>query len=204
VEEVVGLQQHVAELGVGDALVGVLEPGPHRLLGQHGVDGEVLAHVAEEVDDRHGRQPVGVVDQGGARRARAEVQHGLQLPADARGVGLDLLPGEERPLGPAAARVADERRPPAHEDQRPVPVGLEPAQGHHAQEAADVQAVGRGVHAVVQDEGLGRHALAQPLVGDLVEQAPPSQVGEEVARHGADRTRAGPQRARDSPTAPGT
>ena len=51
-EEVVGLQQHVAELGVGDPLVRALEAALDRLLGHHLVDREVLAHVAQELEGR--------------------------------------------------------------------------------------------------------------------------------------------------------
>ena len=46
-QEVVGLQQQVAELGERDAFL-ALEPPVHRLLLQHVVDGEVLAGVAQE------------------------------------------------------------------------------------------------------------------------------------------------------------
>ena len=49
-EEVVGLEQHVAELGVGDALVRTLEAALDGLLGHHLVDREVLAHVAEVLE----------------------------------------------------------------------------------------------------------------------------------------------------------
>jgi hypothetical protein len=38
VEEVVGLEDHVAELGVADALVAVVEAVAHRVLLHHGVD----------------------------------------------------------------------------------------------------------------------------------------------------------------------
>ncbi len=47
VQEVVGLQQHVAEFCERQP---GLEPRLHRLLLQHDVDGEVLANVAQKVD----------------------------------------------------------------------------------------------------------------------------------------------------------
>ncbi len=50
-EVVVGLEQHVAELGERDPLIWTLQPGPDRLLGHHLVDGEVLADVPQELDD---------------------------------------------------------------------------------------------------------------------------------------------------------
>ena len=51
-EEVQALQELVAELGVGDALLGV-QPGRDGVLGDHLVDAEVLADVPQEVDRRH-------------------------------------------------------------------------------------------------------------------------------------------------------
>ena len=48
--EIVRLQQHVAELRVGDAGAGAIEPYAHGVALHHGVDGEVLAHVAQEGD----------------------------------------------------------------------------------------------------------------------------------------------------------
>jgi hypothetical protein len=43
-KEVVRLQQGVAELGVRDAIL-ALDSALHRLFGDHGVDGEVLADI---------------------------------------------------------------------------------------------------------------------------------------------------------------
>ena len=62
-QEVVGLQQHVGELGEREAHVVTVESTLHGVLGDHLVDGEVLTHVAQEVGQRHRRQPVGVVQQ---------------------------------------------------------------------------------------------------------------------------------------------
>ena len=59
---VVGLQQHVAELGVGDALLG-LQADPHALAGEHLVDRGVLADVAQELEQRDRLRPVAVVDE---------------------------------------------------------------------------------------------------------------------------------------------
>ena len=88
-QEVVGLQQHVAELGVGDALVGPLEAGAHRLLGHHLVDREVLAHVAEELERRE------LPSQSALLRSRAsvEVQELAELGPDALEVPLDASRG---------------------------------------------------------------------------------------------------------------
>jgi len=61
-QKVVGLQQHVAELGEGQALF-ALQPRLDRVLSRHVVDGEVLADVAQELDQVELAQPVGVVEQ---------------------------------------------------------------------------------------------------------------------------------------------
>ena len=49
-EVVVGLQQHVAELGERDPVL-ALEARLDRLLGQHLVDRDVLADVAQELEE---------------------------------------------------------------------------------------------------------------------------------------------------------
>ena len=62
-DEIVGLQQHVAELGVADAGVGAFQAAFYRVLGQHHVDREVLADVAQEIEIAEPAHPVEVVDQ---------------------------------------------------------------------------------------------------------------------------------------------
>src|SRR5881397_3207640 len=56
VQEIVRLEQHVAELGVRDARV---EPRLHRLLLEHHVHAEVLADVAQEVHEALLPEPFG-------------------------------------------------------------------------------------------------------------------------------------------------
>src|SRR6202000_3106614 len=48
---VVGLQQHVAELGVGDPLT--FQPSPNGVSIQHHVDREVFTDIEQQVDRRH-------------------------------------------------------------------------------------------------------------------------------------------------------
>ena len=151
-EEVVGLQEHVAELLVGDALL-PLEAGPHRVLGHHLVDPEVLADVAQEVGEAQLPQPLGVVD-----HLDLGAEDALDLGPDAGGVGLDLLGRHRRALGVLAAGVAHQRRAPAEEDDGPVAGPLEPGHHHQRQQAADVEAVGGGVEADVEGEGARRPA----------------------------------------------
>src|SRR5699024_1290325 len=61
-EEVMGLQQHVGELGEGDALIRG-DPSLHRFTGEHRVDRDVLADVTEKVKQGDRCGPVTVVDE---------------------------------------------------------------------------------------------------------------------------------------------
>ena len=64
VQEVVGLHDHVVEFKEGDAAA--LHAALHRVHGQHAVDAEVRADLAQQVDPAERGQPVGVVEQLGA------------------------------------------------------------------------------------------------------------------------------------------
>ena len=161
VQEVVRLEQHVAELGVGDPLLPPLEASAHRLLGHHHVDRDVLADIAQELHEAEVAQPVGVVQQKGA--VRAEVEEPLELTPNCLGVGRDLLLGEQRSLDVLAAGVADQRRPAAHHDDGPVAGLLEAADGHDPHELADVEAVGGGVEAAVERHTFALQPFAQIL-----------------------------------------
>ena len=84
VPEVVGLQEHVRELGVRDAVL-ALDAAAHRVLGDHLVDREVLAHVAQELEhrDRRGRERAAhhVLDHGGFREGQEARGFEAQQPA---------------------------------------------------------------------------------------------------------------------------
>ncbi len=92
-QEVVGLQQHVAELGERQALL-ALQPRLDRVLGRHVVDGEVLADVAQELDQVELAQPVGVVEQQRRVGHALEGQEVGELDLDSFQVAGKLLLGE--------------------------------------------------------------------------------------------------------------
>ena len=71
VQEVVRLEQHVAELGVGDSGV---ESSLHGLFLHHHIDAEVLANIAQEGHEPLFHEPVGVVQHEGTRLFRVEVE----------------------------------------------------------------------------------------------------------------------------------
>ena len=173
-QEVVGLEQHVAELGVGDPLIRTLEAGLDGLLGHHLVDGEVLADVAQVLEGRQRAEPVGVVEQQGA--AVVEVEELAQLGADRLEVALDGLEVEQLALVLLAARVADHARAASGEGDGPVARLLEPAQRAELHEVAHVEAVGRRVEAGVDREPGLVEALREVRVGHLVDQAAEGEV----------------------------
>ena len=189
--EVVGLQEHVGELGEGDAVV-PLDPGPDRVLGQHRVDGDVLADVAEELEDAHRLGPGAVVDQPGLRGPGLEVEEPLELGRDRGEVGGELLELEEGPLRRTAARgrrsCRSRRRPARSGGARPV---LEPPQQEDLLQVADVQRVGGGVEPAVERRPAPRpsRAAERGAVGRVVDQvtrARSSSNGSDQAASGAD------------------
>ena len=89
-EEVVGLDQLVAELGVAHAVL-ALQPGPHALLAQHPGHAEVLAHIAQKVNVGELPHPVVVVHDLRGRRLAVEVQESGQVLANPGEIPLDVL-----------------------------------------------------------------------------------------------------------------
>jgi hypothetical protein len=169
VEVVPGLEQHVAELGVADAVLAG-EPGPDRLAGHHLVDRDVLAHVPEEVEHAEVGRPVPVVDQD--RPAVVEVDDPGDLGLDRRHVGAERGVVEQVALLGPPARVADHPGRAAGERHGAVAGVLEPAQHQEADQVADVQAVGAGIAAVVdRQRSLGQAGGERGAVGAVLHQA---------------------------------
>jgi len=181
VQEVVGLQQHVAEFGVGDSRV---ESGLHGLLLHHDVDREVLADVAQEVHQALLYQPVGVVEHERARVLRVEVQQPSHLVALAVHVVPDLVLGEERPLGLLTAGVTDHARATAHQYDRLVAVELKVPQQNERHQISDLQARCGGVEAGVHRPWPLGHMTLEVRRG-VRHQPAGLELGEE-ARHGAE------------------
>ena len=181
VQKVVRLEQHVAEFGVRNSRV---EACFHRLLLHHDVHGEVLAHVAKEIDQSLLDQPVGVVQDEGAPVLRVEVEQPRHLVALTVDVCSDLLLGEEGALALLTARVADHAGAAAHEDDRLVAAQLEVPQQDERHQVPDLKTGRRGVEAGVhRPRPLGHMALeVRRSVGD---EPPPLEFREKV-RHGAE------------------
>ena len=157
--------------------VGALQPAADRILGEHDIDGKMLAHVAKEIEIAELAHPVVVVHQEGRVRAAIEVEEPPQLRFHAGDVRPQRLDREQIALLALAAGVADHARGPADQGDRPVAGLLEPPQHHQGHEVADVQAVGRRVEANVD----GARLLAQQprqvrVVGGLVDQSAPGSL----------------------------
>ena len=182
VEVVVCLEQHVAELGVGDALVGTLEARLDGLLGSHLVDGEVLAHLAQELDQAERAKPLGVVEQkslscSGRRR---EVQEAPELAPYPLEVCLKLLARQKGAFVRLATGIADETGAPAGEKYRAVAGHLEAAQGENTEEMADMEAVGGRVEPGVSGQVPVVEHLEEGFVAELVDEAAKFEVSRDL------------------------
>ena len=143
VEEVVALEDLVAELGERERALARLEAFLHALLGEHLRDAEVDRDVAEELDRARPLVPVVVVheDRG---VGTVEVEDARKVLADALLVLLHLFHGEHVALGGLAGGVADEARGAAHEGDHLVPGLLEAAEHHDGHEVPRLQRGGGG------------------------------------------------------------
>ncbi len=135
-QEVVRLDQHVAELGVAETGFLPFEAGFHGVLLHHHVDAEGLADIAQKVEERPGLHPVGVVDDRyfvgplvDALGADGEgaVEDSTNLRADAGEVPLDRVVVEEVALLALSGWITDE--PGGSADQRDGIVTVPPEMG---------------------------------------------------------------------------
>jgi len=108
----------------------------------------MLPGVPEKLHQAERPEPVGVVAHAGGVAA-VEDEKMRQLIADARQVGVDLLHGEERALGPLAAGVSHHPGPPAQQGDGSPAGSLQPGQAHHRHQIPDVKRVGGRVEADV-------------------------------------------------------
>ena len=192
-DEVGCLHQHVVELEESQRLLG-LQPAADELQGDHLVDGEVHAVLAQEVDVAQPVQPLGVVAHHRVGGVATEAQERLEGPADAGDVGGDHRVGEHGTLGGLVGRVADLGGAAAHQHDRPVAGLLQPAQGHDLHQAADVQRGRGGVEADVGgDRAFQRGGVQAGDVARLVDVAALDEHADEV-RLGLERREIGLRR----------
>ncbi len=143
-QEVVALQNHVIEFQERERLL-AFQPQLHAVHGEHSIDREMPADVAQKWDVLEARQPVIVVDHHGAGRGIVEAQEVVENLANAGDIGVDLLVGEKLTGLIAARRITDLGRAAAHQHDGAVSRLLQAAQHHDLHQTADVQAVGGGI-----------------------------------------------------------
>src|SRR5690348_2526377 len=178
-QEVDRLEDHVAELGVRDALGTVFQPRAHGLLGDHHIDGEVLADVAQVLDQRHLAEPVGVVHHHRAVLA-LEREKRFELAANQLGVRVYLLSAEQHALLRFEAGVADHPGPAANQQQWAMPGALKVGQHHDRHEIADLQAWPRWIPPAIDREHARCRRLWQTALSHLADQAALLKHGDHI------------------------
>ena len=177
-EEVVGLQDLVGELGVGDTLVRGNTPRDDILV-EHGAHAEVLADRAQKVDGAHLLGPVQVVHHRRGGRS-LEVEELRDLRMQAIRPALHNVSRLELALA-ALARVADLPGCAAHERERTVASELQVTHDDQLNEVSMVQRGCRRVIAAIEGDRSGVQVLAERLeVGVLREQPTPLQFVQNV------------------------
>ena len=179
-EVVVRLEQHVAELGEADPVLGV-DAHLHALASEHLVDGDVLADVAQEFEHRDRLGPVTIVDEHASLRI-GQIDDSTELFFDTGDVVVQHLVVEEIAFLGLAARVADHAGRATGQSDRPMPRILEPPQHHQPDQVAHMQTVRRGVTPVVDADGPFRDLRPEVLpVRRVVDQATCLEVCDEIS-----------------------
>ena len=153
--EVRRLEEHVAELGERQA---ALEPDLDGVLGEHVRDREVLADVAQEVEQAERPEPVEVVDHQRAARRRRRSRGIARAAPRSTPRSPERLARQQVPLAGPARRITDHPGPATDQRDRPAAVPLQADQPEDRHEMADVQPRRRGIEAVV---GRDRPPLAR-------------------------------------------
>ena len=148
------------------------------VLGEHVAQREVLADVAQELDQAVLREPLAVVEQPCTARS-VEVQEALELRPDGRPIRVERVVIEQVALGALARRVAD--HPGAAADNRDRRSGTGPLQRDEHRDRHQVAHLERGRGRVEADIAADRPAR-QPLGEALrlvLEEAAPLQLTQE-------------------------
>ena len=180
-EKVVGLQQHVVEFEEAQRLL-PFQAQAHAVHGQHAVDAEMPADIAQEGDVAQPIQPFGIVEH---QRAGVEIQQRLEGPADADLVGLDDLIRQQLPGIILAGGIAHLGGAAADQRDGPAAGLLEEPQQHRWHEVADMQAVRRAVIADIgREPPLVQRGIQLRLIRGLVDVAAFLGDAQEVAGDG--------------------
>ena len=167
-----------------------LEPELDRVVGQHAIDAEVPAVVAQEIDVVQRVEPIGVVDHHRAARPVAEAEEPGEHALDAGDVRGDFDIAQELARLVLAGRIADLGGAAADQDDRAVTGLLQLAQHHDADEIADMQRRRRAVEADIAGEPFApREPVQSRLVRRLMDIAAGVKLVQEVRFRGAHRLR---------------
>ena len=181
--KIVGLQEHVAELGVADAIVAIFHAGADRFLGHHGVDREVLAHVPQEFEVGDGPEPIEIVHQACRIARRIEVEESGQLLLDRGDVVLQHVRGQQVALRGTPAGVTDHAGRSTSQRQGHMTGLLKTSQAQEWYQIAHMQGIGRGIKAAIQGQRSRGETGGQGFqVGAIGVEAPPAQFVENVHR----------------------
>lgn len=155
-EEIIALQELIVEFNERKAS---FQPHLVRFEGEHPVDGEMPAYIAEEVDVVEIGQPVLIVVR--VQGLPVEGHEIVKLREKAAGVGVDLLIADDLSHGRLAGRIAYPRRSAAHQDDGVVSGFVEMPDreiGHHM---PDMQRRSCGIAAFIQSDRSFVHEFGQ-------------------------------------------
>ena len=125
--QIVGrLHQHIIEFKEGEGLL-ALEPQLDTVKGQHAIDGEMHAIIAQEIDIAELFEPVGIVDHDGVVGMIAKGQELAKGCLDAGHIGRYLGIGQQGALLILIGWIANLGRTAAHQGNRPMAGLLQPA-----------------------------------------------------------------------------
>ena len=208
--EIVALQQGIGKLGIGNALVLTLQALLHGVALDHGVDREMLADVAQEIEAVHAAEPVMVIRHAG-RVIALEAEERGDLVADVVDPAGNHFGGVQLAFAGLEAGVADHAGGAADQGDRAVPGILEAFEDQHRHQVAQMQAVRRRIEAAIERDLLLAQQLVECLrVGQLRDQTARVQVLEKggLVHYGLRLAGAGKKQVADStralcPAAPG-
>ena len=179
--EVIGLQQHVTELGIANAGIVSRQAALDRILGHHHADGKMFADVAQKIEIAATAHPIVVVHQHGRMGLVVEVEHPPHLLFEPGHVGPQDVDRKQVAFFALAAGISDHAGGPADQGDGAMAGTLKTPQHQQRDQAPDVQAVGRRVESAVQRAAFACKPLRQPrVVGRLVNEPALAQVGENI------------------------
>ena len=157
-----------------------------RVALDHLVDGEVLADVAQELEQADPAQPVEVIDHvTGPARSLVVGEEVLDLSREPAGVLRQLVRRQQVALAALARRIPDHPGRAAHQGEQPVSVPSHVAHRHERHQITGMKTGGRGVEPGVDCQRVGEH-LAETLRGGLLNEPAPGQLFERA--HGESLT----------------